>query len=68
VKLLFFRGSKAQMVVDNDRVVAGHSVAAGSELWSEKPEVDGSTPSLTTRYPQPSYQAQSASLCYATVA
>ena len=30
------------------RVVPGHSVVAGIECWSEKPEVDGSTPSLTT--------------------
>jgi hypothetical protein len=27
----------------------GHSFATGIECWSEKPEVDGSTPSLTTR-------------------
>jgi hypothetical protein len=32
-----------------DREVPGHSAAAEFECWSEKPEVDGSTPSLTTR-------------------
>jgi len=41
--------NKWQRSYETGRVAPGHSVVAGIECWSEKPEVDGSTPSLTTR-------------------